>query len=497
MASAGSSTLENGVTKAARLATKGCEAFEAYRHAEAISFLGQAIYLRPNEPSLYGLRAEAHIQMCDLQSGLANLRKALKLAADLEEKLSAAGKAKPDADDAGPWAEASEALQATMQSAIGAVSMPSPTGGAARAAAEAARHAARLARVLDLRAVTLIEDGAHADAAPLLTEALALDESVRALWLHRALARTGLEQYEDALSDLTKCIALDGNDADIHFLRAKLSLLAGSLEGARRAVDTALRLRPHHADALELQKTMSDCADVYTDEATKLILVGSPADAVSNLTHAMALRPDDPSLLMRRGAARRQQGQLLEAARDLEGAIRLAGGRHPECQRLLVLTFNDLGVKLASTRKFSDALGWLHRAVALDETLGPVFLNRGDCHRALGDIDAALTDFERAAVLFVGDAKAQWAIQSRIAVVHNERGAQMFNHAAARHAAVEFSRAIECNPRVASFYVNRAQATLELKRYDLAKDDVLAALQINPHDEKAKQLLHSLCPGML
>ena len=68
------------------------------------------------------------------------------------------------------------------------------------------------------------------------------------------------------------------------------------------------------------------------------------------------------------------------------------------------------------------------------------------------------------------------SIQSRIAIVHNERGAQLFNHAAARHAAVEFSRAIECNPRVASFYVNRAQATLELKRYDLAKDDVMAAL---------------------
>ena len=80
--------------------------------------------------------------------------------------------------------------------------------------------------------------------------------------------------------------------------------------------------------------------------------------------------------------------------------------------------------------------------------------------------------------------------------MHNERGAQLFNHAAARHAAVEFSRAIECNPRVASFYVNRAQATLELQRYDLAKDDILAALKLNPHDQKAQGMLRSLCPGM-
>ena len=107
----------------------------------------------------------------------------------------------------------------------------------------------------------------------------------------------------------------------------------------------------------------------------------------------------------------------------------------------------------------------------------------------------ALTDFERAAELFTGDAKVLWAIQSRIALVHNERGAQLFNHAAARHAAVEFSRAIECNPRVAQFYTNRAQATLELKRYDLARDDLLAALKLNPDDEKAQQLLTSLTPG--
>ena len=221
----------------------------------------------------------------------------------------------------------------------------------------------------------------------------------------------------------------------------------------------------------------------------------SPADAIANLTHAMELRPDDVELLLRRGAARRQQGQLLEAARDLESAIRKAGGRHPNAQRLLVLTFNDLGVRLAARQQYAEALGWLHRAIALDEGVGQFFLNRGDVHRALGDVDSALADFEQAAERLAGDTKMQWAIQSRIATVHNERGAQLFNHAAARHAAVEFSRAIECNPRVSHFYVNRAQATLELKRYDLAKDDVLAALKLNPNDERANRMLMQLAPG--
>ena len=108
-------------------------------------------------------------------------------------------------------------------------------------------------------------------------------------------------------------------------------------------------------------------------------------------------------------------------------------------------------------------MGARHAIVRVDAARGRLcvafFLNRGDCQRALGRINEALTDFERAAELLTGDTKALWGIQSRIALIHNERGTQLFNHAAARHAAVEFSRAIECNPRVPHFYTNRAQVS--------------------------------------
>ena len=395
--------------------------------------LGQALYLLPNDDHLHAARAEAHLMLCDFASAIVHLRRALRLTEDAAAADHGGGRTSHDAG------------------------------------ARAAGYAARLASVIDLRAISLIEDGAYVEAAPLLTEAIRLDSSLRRLYLHRALARTALEQYDDALTDLAKCVSMDPDDADVHFLRAKLSLLAGDLPAARRAADAALLLQPYHQEAAELQATMGECATVYSAEATKLILLGSPADAVSNLTHAMALRPDDPELQMRRGAARRQQGQLYDAARDFEEAIRKAGGKHAQCERLLVLTFNDLGVKLASSRRHADALGWLDRAISQvhahactrsmhalhtrihpisqDPTIGALFLNRGDCHRSLNAIADALTDFQRAAELFSGDAKAQWHIQSRIALVHNERGTQLFNHSAARHAAVEFSRVLRHTAR--------------------------------------------------
>lgn len=76
---------------------------------------------------------------------------------------------------------------------------------------------------------------------------------------------------------------------------------------------------------------MAECADVYTEEATKLILLGSDADAIANLTHAIALKPDDPSLLVRRGGARARDASAREgrATRTRERDVRRGRARAP------------------------------------------------------------------------------------------------------------------------------------------------------------------------
>ena len=65
--------------KAALLNEKGREALSTGQFSQAVSVLTQAIYLTPDVPELYGLRAEAHLRLCDLHSAIANLRKAYKL----------------------------------------------------------------------------------------------------------------------------------------------------------------------------------------------------------------------------------------------------------------------------------------------------------------------------------------------------------------------------------------------------------------------------------
>ena len=59
---------------------------------------------------------------------------------------------------------------------------------------------------------------------------------------------------------------------------------------------------------------------------------------------------------------------------------------------------------------------------------------------------------------------------------------------------MEFSRAIECNPKVATFYTNRAEAMMMISGYTNARDDLLVALRLHPNEARAQRLLDSMRP---
>ena len=416
-------------------------------HEQAIVQLTAAIFLQPAEAEPYVLRGDALAELCDFQSALANYRKGLQL-------------------------------------------MPVR-------AAEREETAARFASLLDLRAISLIDQGSYERAIELLSEAIELAPTEASLPLHRALAHAGREDHAAARADLGACLERGGASADVHFLSAKLALLAKDLPAARCAVDAALGMDAEHGLAEALCEAMRESAEVYTEEATKLVLLRRSSEAVANLTHAMALQPGNADLRVRRGGARRTLGELEGAMEDFEAAIAQVGGTYPAATRLLALTHNDLGLAAAAQQQQEEALAWFDRALSAagqpDADRAAALANRGDCHRTCGRSAEALADYE-AALELSSDRSERWRIQTKLAVVHNERGARLFNHANPRKAAVEFSRAIECNPKVAHFYTNRAEAVLRLNRFELARDDVLIALRLDPTDARAQRMLNSLCP---
>ena len=175
-----------------------------------------------------------------------------------------------------------------------------------------------------------------------------------------------------------------------------------------------------------------------------------------------------------------------------------AGGTYPAATRLVGLTHNDLGVAAAARQQYAHALECFDRAIEgdgsdLGSNRAAGLCNRGDCHHVCGRTAEAMRDY-KASLKLSSDSRERWRIQTKLSIVHNERGTRLFNHSNPRQAAVEFSRALECNPKVAAFYTNRAEATLQLNRFELARDDVLVALRLDPTDTRAQRMLSSLCP---
>lgn len=208
--------------KVAVLRDQAIEALNDEQCADAICRLERAIYLRPSHVELFELRGDAFAELCDFHSAVINYRHALKLARELEARA--------------PEAERSDAH------------------------AEVERLRMALSQLLDARAITLLDDGAHEAALLLLDEAVSLAPTSPSFVLHRSLAHTCLERHADALRDLDRHKLLEPPTVHVLYLRAKLHLLAKELSSARVAVEEALALDADHAPSLELIETMSVCA---------------------------------------------------------------------------------------------------------------------------------------------------------------------------------------------------------------------------------------------
>jgi tetratricopeptide (TPR) repeat protein len=259
----------------------------------------------------------------------------------------------------------------------------------------------------------------------------------------------------------------------------------------------ALELQPLHAPALALRATMDECSEIYASEATKLALLGLASDAATNLQHARELRPADASLRIKFAMTLRQQGKLHEAVEVLEGVAREGGDAVAAlARRSLALAYNDVGVAQAMSGQLEPAVRSFGLAIEVGgaDAMAAPYANRADCFRQLQRPTDAIDDYERAAGLAAAEPELHWQIQTRMAMLHNDTGLRLYNHAQPRKAALAFSRAIECNPRVARFYLNRAEATMQLSRYELARDDLLVSLRFDPANTRARSLLASLCP---
>jgi tetratricopeptide (TPR) repeat protein len=235
----------------------------------------------------------------------------------------------------------------------------------------------------------------------------------------RAAALTGRRDFEGAIADLTKAIALDPSSAEYVY---------------RRAV---ARLENHQA-----------------------VL------AMADLDQALKLKPDDISALLVRAELRAGAKDMDGAKQDLAAADRLVA-KDPARRRGLANAYQRVGM-------WSESIGQLDQWIAAnpkDDGLAQAFNARCWARAMQGlDLDKALADCDAALRLLPGDPTF---LDSR-GLVHLRRGE--FDRGVA-----DFQGVLRLQPNNAWALYGRGWARLKMGRKDEGDADIKAAIALRPH----------------
>jgi serine/threonine protein kinase/Flp pilus assembly protein TadD len=141
-------------------------------------------------------------------------------------------------------------------------------------------------------------------------------------------------------------------------------------------------------------------ADLWANHylAFELIAIGRSAEAVRYFTVALALRPDNAGILLNRGSALREAGELEASMADLRRSI----AREPK----LAMAYATLGGVLADKKQWKAAVAECDKAIQLNPKLATAYINRCSAYAMLGQYEKALADSIVATRLAPGDARA-------------------------------------------------------------------------------------------
>ena len=163
----------------------------------------------------------------------------------------------------------------------------------------------------------------------------------------------------------------------------------------------------------------------------------------------------------RQGLARHQRGQLVEAERHYDAALK----SQPDNFEALHM----LGVIALQKGRFEQGVEIITKAVALNENSATAFNNLAKGLKDLGRFDEAIVHFERALALAPAFADAQFNYGTALHFVNRSEDAL-----------VQFERAIALNPKFVAALNNRGLALAKLERFTEAVASYDEALALQP-----------------
>ena len=173
---------------------------------------------------------------------------------------------------------------------------------------------------------------------------------------------------------------------------------------------------------------------------------------------------------------------------------------HAEITRQRNLTLNDMAVARYRRRDYRGAITLFNQVIESEKNADvsaagaregqsfvnvSFFSNRGDCHRELGMLQQALADYHVAYDLD----PTNWETTTRLGMIHDQFGLQLYNDGKYPEASIEFKTSIEYNPQVVAFRLHCARCCVQTYQLEEAYKQYVEIALLEPgHPEAVREL---------
>ncbi|KAJ1548932.1 Tetratricopeptide repeat protein 16 [Cladochytrium tenue] len=427
--------------------------------AGAISLISRAIYLVPDEPSFYLLRAECYLDASDFESAIGNFRQALQLIGPFQVSGDPARLAASLGEEESRATSASAAAPGTLANQKGRWINT------------------KLRRVLFTWGQILLDEFRFVEALECFQQCTTLGMAFESTAMRMVAAYLGLQNYDEALELLYKqSEANPADDGTTCYLRAKVFQLLEQHDFMNIDLVRAERLCAVGADAEipelpALREHVLKVACELKNRGCRQMKLGNIERAIYLFGQAVELDPLDHVSFFHRGVLFLSLGQIDNATADLQVAVEGAEAESllkAEAAFYLSKAYNVLGIQLLGSDRFAEAKEAFSAALDYCDFQPNIYKNRSECNIKLGQVGKALQDLEAALKLRPDEV----ATRDRLCQLLCGIGRRLAARGDLRGALAELDRAVAAAPADTALRVERARLRLLADDVDGARRDL-------------------------
>jgi tetratricopeptide (TPR) repeat protein len=218
-----------------------------------------------------------------------------------------------------------------------------------------------------------------------------------------------LKQYERAIADYDKAIALEPEDAVAYYNRGVSYLVLEQYERAIEDYDKAIELKPDYADAYnnrglsyslikETQRALFDYdkaieidpnnSEVYYNRGNSYTDLKQYERAIADYDKAMEIEPSLAGVYRNRGNSNAGLGEFERAIADYDKAI--------EIMPVYIEAYINRGISYARMEEFARAIDDFTKAIGLQPENSSAYALRSMIYTNINKFDVAIVDIKRA-----------------------------------------------------------------------------------------------------